>query len=173
MTPYGDRDLGQHWLRQWIVAWRHQAITWTNVDWSSVKCSDIHIRAISQETPQPSITEICLKITYLKFHSNFPGANEFNWGIPLGIPPLVWIQNLWLQHCACTEASILHVKWRQYPRQRHPCWVAWIGFGMLNITMPPSGTHSFHWNLIRGCNLVDWQLGKHGLLHKEETNNRA
>ena len=26
--------------------------------------------------PQPSITEIRLKITYLKFHSNFPGANE-------------------------------------------------------------------------------------------------
>ena len=26
--------------------------------------------------PQPSITEICLKITCLNFHSNFPGANE-------------------------------------------------------------------------------------------------
>ena len=38
--------------------------------------SDIHIRAISQEMPQPSITKICLKITCLKFHSNFPGANE-------------------------------------------------------------------------------------------------
>ena len=23
---------GQHWLRLWSVAWRHQAITWTNVD---------------------------------------------------------------------------------------------------------------------------------------------
>ena len=57
--------------------WRqHQAITWTNVDWSSVKSSDIHIRAISQETPQPSITKIFLKITYQKFHSTFPGANE-------------------------------------------------------------------------------------------------
>ena len=32
--------------------------------------------AISQEIPQPSITKICLKITCLKFHSNFPGANE-------------------------------------------------------------------------------------------------
>ena len=73
VTPYGDRDLGQLWLRQWLVAWRHQAITWTNVDWSSVKSSDIHIRAISQEMPQPPITNICLKITYLKFHSNFPG----------------------------------------------------------------------------------------------------
>ena len=32
VTPYGDVDLGQHWLRYWLVAWRHQAITWTNVD---------------------------------------------------------------------------------------------------------------------------------------------
>ena len=31
---------------------------------------------ISQEMPQQSITNICLKITYLKFHSNFPGASE-------------------------------------------------------------------------------------------------
>ena len=26
--------------------------------------------------PQPSVTKICLKITCIKFHSNFPGANE-------------------------------------------------------------------------------------------------
>ena len=45
-------------------------------DWSSAKSSDIYIKAISQEMPQPSITKICLKITYLKFHSNFQGANE-------------------------------------------------------------------------------------------------
>ena len=32
VTPYGDIDLGQHWLRQRLVAWRHQTITWTNVD---------------------------------------------------------------------------------------------------------------------------------------------
>ena len=59
-----------------LLPWRHQAITWTNVDWSSVKSSDIHIRAISQEMPQPSITKFRLKITYLNFHSNFPGTNE-------------------------------------------------------------------------------------------------
>ena len=38
--------------------------------------SDIHLRASSQEIPQPSITEIIWKIKYLKFHSNFSGANE-------------------------------------------------------------------------------------------------
>ena len=76
MTPYGDRDLGQHWPREWLGAWRHQAITWTNIDWSSVKYSDIDI--ISKEMPQPSITKIRLKMTYLKFHSNFQGANPLN-----------------------------------------------------------------------------------------------
>ena len=35
-----------------------------------------HLRAFSQELPQPSITEDCLKINYLKFHSNLRGANE-------------------------------------------------------------------------------------------------
>ena len=32
-----------------LHAWRHQAITWTNVDWSSAKSNDIHIRAISRD----------------------------------------------------------------------------------------------------------------------------
>ena len=45
--------------------------------WSSLKSSDIHIRTILQKMHQPSITKICFKITCLKFHSNFPGANEF------------------------------------------------------------------------------------------------
>ena len=41
-----------------------------------MKSSDIHIRAISHEMLQPSITKICSKITCLKFNSNLPGANE-------------------------------------------------------------------------------------------------
>ena len=41
-----------------------------------MKSSGIHIRAISQEMPQPPVTTISLKITWLTFHSNFPGANE-------------------------------------------------------------------------------------------------
>ena len=32
MTLYGNIDLGQHWSRKWLVAWRHQAITWTSAD---------------------------------------------------------------------------------------------------------------------------------------------
>ena len=33
-------------------SWRHQAITWINVDWSSVKSSDIHIRTNYNKTQQ-------------------------------------------------------------------------------------------------------------------------
>ena len=44
MIPYGYIDLGQHWLRQWLGAWWHQANTWTNVDFSSVGFSGIHLR---------------------------------------------------------------------------------------------------------------------------------
>ena len=57
------------------VAWRHQAITWTNADLISVRSSDIHLRPISQRIPLPSVTKISSIIIYLKFHSNLPGAN--------------------------------------------------------------------------------------------------
>ena len=63
MTSYGDKELGQHWLRYWLVAWRHQAITWTKVDLSSVRSSEILPRAISQKVSQPSTTVIGLKIS--------------------------------------------------------------------------------------------------------------
>ena len=49
--------------------------TWTIVDLSSVRSTNTHSRAISQEIPQPPITRISLNISYLKLHSNFQGAN--------------------------------------------------------------------------------------------------
>ena len=76
MTPYDNVDIGQHWLRKWLAAWRHQAITWTIVDLSSVRSSDNHLKVILQEIPEPPITNISLNITYLKFDESFPGANE-------------------------------------------------------------------------------------------------
>ena len=76
--PCGNIDLGQHRRRQWLGAWWHKAINLTNIDLSSVRPSEIHLRANKQDKPQPSITEISHKITYLKFHSNLRGANEWN-----------------------------------------------------------------------------------------------
>ena len=70
MTPYGNIDLGQYCPRKWFDAWRHQAITLTHVDSSSVRSGCTRQKAISQETPEPLITKIILKNTKLIFHSN-------------------------------------------------------------------------------------------------------
>ena len=59
------------------ISRRHQTKTWTNVDLSSVRFSDNHLMAVSQEIPQAINYEISLKIPYVKFHSNRPGASEF------------------------------------------------------------------------------------------------
>ena len=56
--------------------WQHLAITWTNVYLSSGRSSDIHLKAISEDIPQPLITKVSLRITYLRFHANLSGANE-------------------------------------------------------------------------------------------------
>ena len=37
VMPYSVRDLGQYWFRLCLVAWWHQAITWIDVDWSSIR----------------------------------------------------------------------------------------------------------------------------------------
>ena len=47
--PCGSIDFGQQYLRLWLIAWQHQAIMWTNVDWSLMKSYDIYLREISQE----------------------------------------------------------------------------------------------------------------------------
>ena len=70
VTPYGDRDMGQHWVRQWIAAWRHQTITRTNVDLSPLRSSGTNLRAISREIPQPSTIEISLQNYWSKIYSN-------------------------------------------------------------------------------------------------------
>ena len=75
-TPYGDKELSQHWPRKWLVAWRHQAITWTNVDLQSVRSCGIHRRALSCEDLKIPISKTRLKITLLESHSDIPGANE-------------------------------------------------------------------------------------------------
>ena len=75
VMPYDNIGLGQHSHRQWLGAWWHQAITWSNVDSSSIRPRNINLRAISKEIPQLSTTIISLKIIYVNFDSNPPGAN--------------------------------------------------------------------------------------------------
>ena len=48
-------------------AWRHQVITWANIDSPSVRSWSINLITISQEIPQSSITKMSLKITYVNY----------------------------------------------------------------------------------------------------------
>ena len=52
-------------------------------DLSSVRSSYDHLRAISQEIPQPPITKISLKINCQKFHFNHPECNELILRVPI------------------------------------------------------------------------------------------
>ena len=54
----------------------HQAMTWTNVDISSVRPTDNRLREFSQRIAQPSIAEIILKVTFLECNSNLQGVDE-------------------------------------------------------------------------------------------------
>ena len=73
VTPYGDVDLCQHWLRLWLVAWWHQAITLTNISMRLVSFCDIRPREISQ---QVTITVRSLKVILLELLPHLPEANE-------------------------------------------------------------------------------------------------
>ena len=75
VTPFGDINLGQHW--------RHQAITWTNVDLSSARSSYIHLMAISQEIHQSSVTKLSMKITQFKISLKSPRGQWVK--VPLAI----------------------------------------------------------------------------------------
>ena len=78
MTPYGAKI--------WVIIGSSNdllpdGITWTNVDLSSLRSSDVNLMAISFEISQPSVTKISLKIIFLRVYWNFPGTNELtHWG---------------------------------------------------------------------------------------------
>ena len=95
--------LCQHWPGYWLVAWCHQAITWTNVVSSLMRSSDIHLWAISQEI-QPSIAKIVWK-WFIKFISKSSRANELiSKEMTLSFLLKFWHMLIWLytlRKCAC------------------------------------------------------------------------
>ena len=62
---------------------RHQAITWTDVDLSSVRSRDIYPRVISHKMLSIFILDTSLKITNLRSQLHLPGANKLNSTIQL------------------------------------------------------------------------------------------
>ena len=70
--------IGGHYHEKiWLVAWRHQAITWTNLDLSSVRSCGIHRRALSWEdlaccltAPSHHLNQSWLIISEVLWHSS-------------------------------------------------------------------------------------------------------
>ena len=75
-ATWRHRHGGQHWIRQWLVAWPHKSITWTIIALSSIKYHVIQLGTISQELHRSLITKFNFEITYLKFLSNLPWVND-------------------------------------------------------------------------------------------------
>ena len=105
LNQYWPRSMTHHGVMwpQWINSLWPSDYNWCHISWSTLAqmapshylnqswliISEVqwqshegnHMRAISHEIPQQSVTKIRFKISYLKFHLNFPGANELT---PLG-----------------------------------------------------------------------------------------
>ena len=77
----GDINLGQ----RLFVAWWHQAITWTNVNFSFVRFCGIHLRAISQWVSKLLFYIMSLNVILWTLITELSGANELKWIIWLWI----------------------------------------------------------------------------------------
>ena len=76
-----------HYLTQcWLIISKLQL---------TFKIGQFHKRCMPQPPP---ITKICLKNTYLKFHSNFPGANELKIISPIQINKIHHLHHIQLTH---------------------------------------------------------------------------
>ena len=49
---------------KWLVAWRHQAITWTDVDLKWLVAGVINLKATALQILEQVNTTACLKISY-------------------------------------------------------------------------------------------------------------
>ena len=74
VTSYGDNDIGQHWLRLWFAAWRHQAITWTNVYLRIMVSNHTSFVDVSTNT----LSKICIWKYFFTDFEHLPGANGVN-----------------------------------------------------------------------------------------------
>ena len=131
VIPYGNIYLGQHSLRQWLVAWWHQTINWTNVDLSLNMLRGICLRAMSQEV---LIKLICLSVfkdNTFKITAISPRRSMKLWYIlriyqwKLTIPSFLCLMNTYSNVHACTSLNSSPPS-DGYIRQ-------WIGWALVQI----------------------------------------
>ena len=79
VTPFGDIDVSQYCLSQWLDAWQHDAITWTNIEFSFVKLIWFSLESNSQRVIKLSFYTIRFKYALLKSHPLFSKDNVLIW----------------------------------------------------------------------------------------------
>ena len=71
------RDCKRYWFNNGLLPDCTKPFPSPILPCQEVRFNNIHLRAISREMCQPPIIECSLKITYLKFYSNLPGAWDY------------------------------------------------------------------------------------------------
>ena len=100
--PYGNINLGQNWLRLWLVAWRNQPITWTNVDFLFVGVLWRTPQTISHPIPKLLFCSTILTYILLKSLSHLPGANKLiqhlviRYMLSTTWPMVAWTEMVWI-----------------------------------------------------------------------------
>ena len=169
MTPYGDMDLGQHWLGKWLFAWRHQVITWTRVDLSSVMFRGVHLRAFQAGIPytiniachrcgkhrKRDGRSVCWDINSIKpYKAYFLNMIVIAWRVRITFKRNVftWLMNVYLMSSlflmilATDKTSYVQYFESGRPQEYiccpiNPCWTSLTVITVSNILIQPH-THS-------------------------------
>ena len=80
VMPYDVIILGQHWFCWWLVVWWHQAIIWTNVEFSSTMCYGNHSRVLLLEIWKTRVTKFNLTILHFRYSCISQGPLLVHWG---------------------------------------------------------------------------------------------
>ena len=105
VTSCGDTDLGQHWLRSWLHAWRHQGITATNVDLSPLRSCGINLRTSPEEHLKIPVSTPRSTMAFSKLH---PGLLDHR---KLKQHPTWYILTKMSQAQICSESGIRKIYW--------------------------------------------------------------
>ena len=138
---------------------------------------DIHLRAISQEKPPPSITKTGLETTYLKFHWNRLGANELmhaplrvvclfpgvrQWWVSW-LPPVSHCQLLWSSYLCGGRSRPRSLADRYNPRAGPAdTSVEQTSSAGNNVAKVDTGNHCVTHTLGSTCHLAMFQVTCHG-----------
>ena len=75
-----------NWFRQWLVAWQHCTLTWTNHDWSSIVSRETNYREVS-----------LIKIHWYTFGNTWVSELSCHWIIQSydHLSPILWHASTW------------------------------------------------------------------------------